>query len=369
MQQLNIEYFKEKGGVRMNKKTNNKRLLATLLAILMVVIQLNFNGQVALATETLESSTSVESNDTAESSDFVGEEPVSATDSSDTDITVPDTDLAESNETTETTTSENSTETEENDDTLVESSEEDKLEETSDTTEVDDEHTPSQSEDSEYNESDEIESEEDDELHEELETVSMMSSNESITPLANELLPIVVPDVPAPTSYTEVYERIIAWQEKIPTGTAWDDHLPYGDNGYLGDYYIWKGGNIDGSRPLAVGCVAFAFISSDAAFGNLPATKINRGNFKFEDVRVGDILRVNNNSHSVIVLQTTSAGVIIAEGNNSGKVFWGRSMGKQDVMYADFILTRYPKGFVSDDEEDAKEIVDQGTEGNFMKCQ
>jgi len=65
--------------------------------------------------------------------------------------------------------------------------------------------------------------------------------------------------------------------------------------------------------------------------------------FKFEDVRVGDILRVNNNSHSVIVLQTTSAGVIIAEGNNSGKVFWGRSMSKQDVMYADFILTGYPK--------------------------
>ncbi len=175
----------------------------------------------------------------------------------------------------------------------------------------------------------------------------------------------VVPDVNPPTSYTEVYERLMDWEDILPTGTPWNDDLPYGEQGNLGDGYIWKGGLIDGHRIKHVGCAAFAAILSDAAFGNLPATKIDRGGFTFEEVRVGDVLRVNGSSHSVIVLQTNPAGVIVAEGNNSGKVYWGRTMSKQDVLYADFILTRYPNGFVSDDEEEAGHIVDQGEEAGF----
>lgn len=173
----------------------------------------------------------------------------------------------------------------------------------------------------------------------------------------------VVPDVSAPTSYTEVYERIMAYQEIIPEGTLWTDYTPY-DNTTTNAYY-WKGGKIDGKIPLNYGCMALTAILSDVAFGSLPATKKNRGSFTFEEVRVGDILRVDNDFHSVIVLQTTPAGVVIAEGNYAGKVHWERTLSKQDVLFADFILTRYPKGFVSADEAGANDIVDQGKEANL----
>ena len=175
----------------------------------------------------------------------------------------------------------------------------------------------------------------------------------------------VVPNVSAPTSYTEVYERIMAYKEIIPEGTPWDDDLPYGSKGTLGKGYTWKGGLIDGKRPFNTGCAALGDIYSDAAFGSLPATKKNKGSFTFNEIRVGDIMRINNNSHSVIVLQTTPAGVVVVEGNYGGKVHWGRTISKQDVMYADFILTRYPKGFVSADQENANDIVDSGKEANL----
>ena len=63
------------------------------------------------------------------------------------------------------------------------------------------------------------------------------------------------------------------------------------------------------------GCVAFAYILSDAVFNELPARMLSKGNFKFEDVRVGDILRVNGDAHTVIVLQVVGDSVIVAEGN------------------------------------------------------
>ena len=46
----------------------------------------------------------------------------------------------------------------------------------------------------------------------------------------------------------------------------------------------------------AVGCVAFAFILSDEAFGSLPASMYAAGEFNYEDVKVGDILRVHSDS-------------------------------------------------------------------------
>ena len=113
-------------------------------------------------------------------------------------------------------------------------------------------------------------------------------------------------------SPSEVYNTLMSFKEKegYTEGTPWDDNNH--------SYNSWKGGQIFGAFPLATGCVAFAFELSDAAFGNLPARTMNRGQFTLSDVRPGDILRVNNNSHSVIVLQVNEHGVVIAEGNNSG---------------------------------------------------
>ena len=165
-------------------------------------------------------------------------------------------------------------------------------------------------------------------------------------------------------SYQEAYEAMIALEDKYPEGMTWTNFEPYGSKGELGSAYTWKGGPIYGAKS-SVGCMAFAFILSDAAFGNLPARAIKKGDFTFEEVKVGDILRVNNNSHSVIVLKKNSGGVIVAEGNYHKSVHWGRSMSAAAVKNADFIVTRYPKGYVSPDDSGVDEVVSEGMEGNL----
>lgn len=84
---------------------------------------------------------------------------------------------------------------------------------------------------------------------------------------------ITIPDVQAPTSYAEVYERIIAWQEIIPTGTVYAD--------YFGDYtrYTFNVPINCLTKSTFPGEAAFAYILSDAAFGKLPAKGFGRGFF------------------------------------------------------------------------------------------
>lgn len=125
----------------------------------------------------------------------------------------------------------------------------------------------------------------------------------------------------------KIYQAMIALKEQYPEGTHWTN-----DNSYS-----WHGGIYSGGR----GCAGFAFMLSDAAFGNLPARKLT--NFSFSDVRVGDILRINNDTHSVIVLAVYDDHVVLAEGNYNNSVHWGRTLTAADVQSADYLLTRYPE--------------------------
>jgi hypothetical protein len=98
--------------------------------------------------------------------------------------------------------------------------------------------------------------------------------------------------------------------------------------------YRWEAGKMN-----CYGCAAFAAILSDAAFGSLPVQKY----YDAGRIRVGDVLRVNGDSHSVIVLETKSDSVTVAEGNYGGKVHWGRSISRSDFSRdsAFYGLTRY----------------------------
>ncbi len=165
-------------------------------------------------------------------------------------------------------------------------------------------------------------------------------------------------------TYQEAYEAMIALKDNYPEGMTWTNFTPYGSQGNLGASYVWNGGKVYGANS-GVGCSAFAFILSDTAFGNLPARVINGGGFTFEDVKVGDILRVNGNIHSVIVLQKSTGGVIIAEANYNKSVHWGRAMSKEEVLAADYIITRYPDHHVPSDKPGADEVVKSGTEGSL----
>ena len=130
----------------------------------------------------------------------------------------------------------------------------------------------------------------------------------------------------APTE-SEVYAAMIALKPDYPEGMHWTNK----------DEYAWRGGYF----AIGYGCAAFAFILSDAAFGDLPARLIT--DFTYDDVRVGDILRIKNNTHSVVVLEKHADHVVIAEGNYNSSIHWGRKLTKATVEGANYILTRYPE--------------------------
>ncbi len=162
----------------------------------------------------------------------------------------------------------------------------------------------------------------------------------------------------------KVYDAMIALREMeryeggYDEGKEWTDYFPYSD----ANLYRWHGGTLGGSNIVAVGCVAFAFTLSDAAFGELPARMYAEGAFKFEDIKVGDILRVNRGAHTVIVLEVSDAGVVVAEGNYNGTVHWERKISKDEVMKdTSHYITRYPEGYIVPDDPEANKIVGQGT--------
>lgn len=130
----------------------------------------------------------------------------------------------------------------------------------------------------------------------------------------------------AAPSESAVSAAMIALKSQYPEGMSWTNDNEYG----------WRGGIFD----LGYGCSGFAFILSDAAFGDLPARMVT--DFTYADVRVGDILRINNDTHSVVVLEKHSDHAVIAEGNYNRSIHWGRKLSKSVVESADYILTRYP---------------------------
>ena len=130
-----------------------------------------------------------------------------------------------------------------------------------------------------------------------------------------------------PYAPENVRARMLALQDEYYEGRSWTNS----------DFYAWNGGIYTGGY----GCVAFAFILSDAAFGNLRARRYYE--FTYDELRVGDILRINGNTHTVIILEKHDDHVVIAEGNYNYSIHWGRKLTREKVMTADYILTRYPE--------------------------
>ena len=90
----------------------------------------------------------------------------------------------------------------------------------------------------------------------------------------------------------EVYKKIIALKEKYPEKMPWTDE----------NFYAWKGGIFGGGS----GCAGFAFLLSDEAFGDLKA----RNHSDFTKLRVGDMVRINNDTHFVIILSIEGQEII-----------------------------------------------------------
>lgn len=114
-------------------------------------------------------------------------------------------------------------------------------------------------------------------------------------------------------SQASVYKLILAQKSKYPEGKRFTNS----------NFYAWKGGIYSGGY----GCSAFAFYMSDKAFGSLPA----RIHYDINNIKVGDILRINYDSHSVVVLSIHSTYITVAEGNYNSSVHWGRKIKLSDL--------------------------------------
>lgn len=123
----------------------------------------------------------------------------------------------------------------------------------------------------------------------------------------------------------EAKKILNTFKTKYPTGTPWGGEKEY----------PW----IMNRNMMATACSAFTSELSDAVFGDLPVYYHS----DYEAIKIGDILKVNNAGHEVVVIDITDKGVVVAEGNFAGKVRWGAVYDKERfVNTSGGVLTRYP---------------------------
>ena len=127
-----------------------------------------------------------------------------------------------------------------------------------------------------------------------------------------------------------IYNAIIDLKIKYPTGYPWTE-----ENQYVWGPQIAKGLGL--SKYTGYGCCAFAMLASDAAFGDIPVYKF----FDRSKIRVGDILRIHNDTHFVIVLKIgENSHYTVAEGNIMSMVYYGRVIDLEETGFT-FGFTRY----------------------------
>ena len=132
----------------------------------------------------------------------------------------------------------------------------------------------------------------------------------------------------------DVVKDIKAMKSKYPEGYKWtlNDHYTWGPETYYGNMTC-----------VGYGCVGFAFILSDAAFGKYNKSRKISGKDWYKNIRVGDIVRLYNDSHSVVVLKVNSDSITVVEGAYNNSVHWGREIPMSDVKdTGSYLITRYP---------------------------
>ena len=119
-----------------------------------------------------------------------------------------------------------------------------------------------------------------------------------------------------PYSPENISATLLAYKNVYPEGMRWtgNENVYYWDSSILG-YGLY-----------GYDCVAFAMILSDGVFGHNPVIEYKEPGL----IRTGDILRISNDSHSVIVTGVNADGSVrIAEGNYNKSVHWDRVLSKE----------------------------------------
>ena len=123
-----------------------------------------------------------------------------------------------------------------------------------------------------------------------------------------------------------VYKLLLSFKTKYPEGMKFTN----------ADYRSWVGGIYRGGY----GCAGFCFELSDAAFA--PNLAVMRTTNLTTGLKPGDIIRLDYNTHSVIVLEVYSDYVVVAEANYNKSVHWGRRITFAEIEKTGTnIITRY----------------------------
>ena len=134
---------------------------------------------------------------------------------------------------------------------------------------------------------------------------------------------------------SQVRSDLMAMKKKYPEGTRWtiNYHYTWGPEKYYA-----------GMTCVGYGCVGFAFKMSDAAYGKYNKSRKISGKNWYKKIRVGDIIRVENNSHSVVVLKRNKNSITVVEGAYNNSVHWGRKISMSEIKKkGSYLITRYPK--------------------------
>lgn len=147
--------------------------------------------------------------------------------------------------------------------------------------------------------------------------------------------------------------QITQLQKEFPKGKYWN-HMsyPYDESSVTSTPCNHKAGvyrcNVYNSAStracgFSIGgqCAGFASMLSDRIFGkDAPVRKF----YNYDEIRVGDQARIDNNGHTVFIIEKTDDYVVVAECNADYKtciINWGRKIPRNRLN--GFYLTRWEK--------------------------
>ena len=106
----------------------------------------------------------------------------------------------------------------------------------------------------------------------------------------------------------KITNKILSLKSKYPEGMTWTN-----DNVYRND--------VAAPHTKFMGCAAFAMQLSDEVYGTT-TPMITLQPKTIDELRPGDIVRIFNGTHTVLVLSVDSQGITVCEGNYGGTVHW-----------------------------------------------
>ena len=147
-----------------------------------------------------------------------------------------------------------------------------------------------------------------------------------------------------PLNETDVYNRLMERQYMAgySEGTPWTNDIPYSrDDPYLNhvEFDGWPAGCYGGA-----GCFGFMMDMMEYASNYEYPIRLIYGTYdNLPEIRVGDGIRLDNNGHSVVVLEVHPDGhtVTVAEGNFNSTVHWGRIIDLADPNNGFYYLATF----------------------------